>query len=156
MKNIKYKLGLWFSDRMCNDRDISFSILLPIEFDTEEEAIANSDCFFGKMEYLDEEVVINIYEKNIDFENEEFKLSPKIIKTIKWQNHYKYTCSITREESIKKLCTDPSIDEEPCSEKFDVILKNLTSNRNFYSEGSSFTLQYLSYWIEPAFAKINN
>ncbi|WP_343102143.1 hypothetical protein [Romboutsia sp. MSSM.1001216sp_RTP31141st1_G3_RTP31141_220114] len=131
MKKIKYKLGLYFSDRMFDNRDISFSILLPIEFDTEEEAIAGSGCFFAKMEYLDEEVVINIYEKNIDFESEEFKVNSTIIKTIRWQNYYAYTCSITRDKSIGKLCIDPFIDEEPCSEKFEIILKNLTSKRSF-------------------------
>lgn len=148
MKNIKYKLGLWFSDRMFNDRDISFSILLPIEFDTEEEAIASSGCFFAKLEYLGKEVVINIYEKKIDFERTEFKVDEEIIKTIKWQNFYAYTCSITSQESIGKICGDPFIDEEPCSEKFDVILKNLTSNK-------TFILQYLSYWVEPVFEKSN-
>lgn len=37
MNKIKYKLGLYFSDRMYDDRDISFSILLPIEFNTEKK-----------------------------------------------------------------------------------------------------------------------
>ena len=149
MNKIKYKLGLYFSDRMYDDRDISFSILLPIEFNTEKKAIASSGCFFAKMEYLYGEVVINIYEKNIDFESEKFKINSKIIKTIRWQNYYSYTCSITKKESIGKLCNDPFIDEEPCSEKFEVILKNLTSKR-------SFLLQNLSYWVEPVFAKINS
>ncbi len=149
MKKIKYKLGLWFSDKMYNDKEISFSILLPMEFNSEKEAIASSGCFFAKMEYLDEEVVINIYEKNIDFESEEFKINSTIIKTIKWQNYYAYTCSITKDESIGKLCYDPFTDEEPCSEKFEIIMKNLTSKK-------SFLLQNLAYWVEPVFVEINN
>lgn len=149
MKNIKYKLGLYFSDRMYDDRDISFNILLPIQFDTEEEAIASNSCFIAKLEYLDKEVVINIYEKNIDFSRNDFKMDYELIKTIHWQNYYAYTCSITKEDSVGKLCSDPFFDEEPCSEKFELILKNLTFKK-------SFLLQNLSYWVEPIFAEINN
>ncbi|ACA57387.1 hypothetical protein FDC45_08995 [Clostridium botulinum] len=141
-KQIKYMLELNFSDRMNNGRDISFDILVPIQFNTEKEAIENQVFFFAKIEYLDKDVVINIYEKDKNLEK-----NYKIIKTIQWKDFYSYKCSITRKESIGKVCIDPMIDEEPCSERFDTILKGLT-------EEKSFSLQCLAYWVEPAFESI--
>ncbi|NFA60088.1 hypothetical protein EXM63_02515 [Clostridium botulinum] len=141
-KQIKYMLGLTFSDRMNDGRDISFDILLPIQFNTEKEAVDNQCLFFARMEYLDRNIVINIYEKDKILEK-----NHKIITTIQWENFYYYKCSITRKESIGKLCIDPMIDEEPCSEKFNTILKGLT-------EEKSFSLQCLAYWVEPTFQSI--
>ncbi|NFI08782.1 hypothetical protein FDF97_15755 [Clostridium botulinum] len=141
-KQIKYMLGLTFSDRMNDGRDISFDILLPIQFNTEKEAADNQGLFFAKMEYLDQNVVINIYEQD-----ESLGKNHKIVKTIQWKDFYSYKCSITRKESIGKLCIYPMIDEEPCAEKFDTILKGLT-------EEKAFSLQCLAYWVEPAFQSI--
>lgn len=141
-KQIKYMLGLTFSDRMNDGRDISFDILLPIQFNTEKEAVDNQGLFFARMEYLDENVVISIYEKD-----EILEKNHKIINTIQWKDFYYYKCSITRKESIGKLCIDPMIDEEPCAERFDKILKKLTTRE-------TFSLQCLAYWVEPAFQSI--
>ncbi|KEI95009.1 hypothetical protein N496_18755 (plasmid) [Clostridium botulinum A2B3 87] len=141
-KQIKYMLGLTFSDRMNDGRDISFDILLPIQFNTEKEAVDNQCLFFAKMEYLDGNIVINIYEKDDSLEK-----NYKIINTIQWKDSYSYKCSITRKESIGKLYIDPMTDEEPCAEKFDTILKGLT-------EEKTFSLQCLAYWVEPAFQSI--
>ena len=64
-KKIKYMVGLGFSDLMKDGRYISFSILMPVQFNTEREAVEGQNYFFARMEYLDKEVVINIYEKRI-------------------------------------------------------------------------------------------
>ncbi|MCH4200924.1 MAG: hypothetical protein LKF87_11295 [Clostridium tyrobutyricum] len=141
-KKIKFMLGLVLSDRMKNGRDIAFDILIPIQFNSEKEATDNQVLFFAKMEYLKKDVVINIYEKDIKHED------AKIIKTIHWENFYYYECHTTRKESIGKFGIDPEIDEEPCSEKFDSILKNLTKKK-------SFSLQSLAYWVEPAFQNLD-
>ena len=146
-KKIKYMVGLGFSDLMKDDRSISFSILIPVQFNTEEEAIAGQNYFFVRMEYLDRDVVINIYRKNLDLYGDS-----KIIKTIRWEDYYSYECSILKEKSIGKICTDAMLDEEPCSEKFDVIFKKLVGdNKNIIS----FSMQCLSYWIEPAFENLD-
>lgn len=139
---IRYMIGLVFSDRMYDDRDIAFDILLPVQFKSKKQAVDNEGLFFARMEHSAEEVLINIYEKDIKHED------AKIIKTIHWENFYSYKCHITREKSIGKISIDPVIDEEPCAEKFEVILKKLTKK-------DSFSLQCLAYWVEPAFQNLD-
>ena len=142
-KKIKYMVELGFSDLMKDDRCISFSILIPVQFNTEREAVEGQNYFFARMEYLDKEVVINIYEKNMDLQGDS-----KIIKTIRWEDYYSYECSIQKENCIGKLCIDAMSDEEPCSEKFDVIFNKLIGD---YKNVTSFSLQCLSYCVRPAF-----
>lgn len=148
-KKIKYMVELGFSDLMKDSRHISFSILIPVQFNTEREAVEGQNYFFARMEYLDKEVVINIYEKNMDLQGDS-----KIIKTIRWEDYYSYSyeCSIQKENCIGKLCIDAMSDEEPCSEKFDVIFNKLIGD---YKNVTSFSLQCLSYCVRPAFENLD-
>lgn len=143
---IRYMVGLSFSDRMYDDRDIAFDIVMPIQFKSKKQAVDNQGLFFARMEYSDKEkeVVINIYSYGTGLKSRQ----SEIIKTIKWCDFYSYKCSTTREKSIGKIIIDPAIDEEPCAEKFEVILKKLTKK-------DSFSLQSLAYWVEPAFQNLD-
>lgn len=146
-KKIKYMIELGFSDLMNDCRHISFSILIPVQFNTEQEAVEGQNYFFARMEYLDTDVVINIYEKN-----KELYGDSKIIKTIRWEDYYSYKCSILKENCIGKCCVDAMLDEEPCSEKFEVIFEKLVRG---YKNITSFSLQCLSYCVRPAFENLD-
>lgn len=140
-EKIKYIVGLGFCDLMDDHREICFDILIPVQFNTEEEAREKQGCFLAKMEYLNEEVVINIYQLNEYADNKE------LLETIKWDNYYSYKCSVLKKECIGSGYTDAATDYEPCADKFDVIFKKLVRDTG----RTSFTLEDISYWVEPAF-----
>lgn len=133
-RNIKFMIRLGFSDLMRNHRDISFDVLIPVQFHSEQDAIRCTSCFSARFLRTTDEVVIAIYD------------SETLIQTIRWDEWWKYTCQIRKKDSVGKCVIGRTCDE-PCALTFDEILNGLTDE-------DEWSLECMCYWVVPAFENL--
>ena len=130
---IGYKVGGSFED-YCEDGSVGFEILFPHIYSSYEEADKNDYRLSAMMKKKDDgEVVIILYEDKIP------------VETIHWDEWWKYKCNHIKEESKDSGFVNANTDYEPYSEKFEKIFDAYCGKKT----RDEWSMQYLSYWVEP-------
>lgn len=132
---IGYKVGGEFSDLWNEDTWVSFDIVFPSIYHTQEaaESAASGDIKAVMKRCASGEVVIQLYE------------SGSAVETIRWDEWWKYRCYRSKESSMGKEMLDSRTDFEPCSERFETVFDGYTHGR---AEVVGFEMQYLASWTE--------
>lgn len=105
-RGIKYQITLVTTDATEDGRCISFDIPVPVNFDSYKEAEAAQGRFRAVMYRASDEVSIGL----IDRSNQEATYG--IIDIIRWDEYWKYTCTITKKEKAGAIVIDPMLDED--------------------------------------------
>lgn len=152
---MKIKYSLWL---MCIldelDREVDFDFLIPKSFNRYKEAAAAESLYFVKPKMLKNgQVIFEVFEK-----------PDVLVDTIRWEEHWKYRCTIMKECGAAKTLSEtfpelkgkafaeyPCVSEtdyEPCADKFeDLYRKYLT--KYAIEDVFAYASQCVAYCVKP-------
>jgi hypothetical protein len=135
---LSFVLVLHYTDMADDYRCIDFEITLPFLYDSYDIAVDNQNYSATMVKGEDGSVCILV---TSDKTND-------VVDTIKWDEYWKYRCTIQKLGSIGKFVLDSYRDHEPCSLRFEDIFLQYTRYR---AECICFSMQGISYRVIPAY-----